>query len=63
LTDITEKLGAVVELVTSELVLACDWLADRGFVLKAPVAVGTTPKSKALFDEPAYLFENTEVIN
>ncbi|CAG7655829.1 nucleotidyltransferase domain-containing protein [Paenibacillus allorhizosphaerae] len=61
LTEMTDKLGAVIHLDGGMLFTACDWLAERGFIMKIPVSVGATPKSRVALEEPAYMYEDDEM--
>ncbi|CAG7644739.1 hypothetical protein PAESOLCIP111_04791 [Paenibacillus solanacearum] len=61
LTEMTDKLSAVVHLDGGMLFMACDWLAERGFIMKTSVQEAATPKSRIALEEPAYLYEDDEI--
>jgi len=57
-TDISEKLRVVIDFDTASITTACDWLAERGLLMKMELEIKVTPKSRHSLLEPAYLFEN-----
>jgi len=56
-TEMSEKLGAVVRMDAGVLELACSWLVDRGYLLLMPVETKATPKSRVFLEEPGYMLE------
>lgn len=59
-TDIVEKFGSVIEIDGGSVTTACDWLAERGLLVKLEVETKATPKSRILLTEPAFLPDQIE---
>ncbi|MFK7691476.1 hypothetical protein [Paenibacillus sp. HJGM_3] len=59
-TELVERLGAVVHLDAGSMTSACDWLAEQGLVAKLEADTLATPKSRVALNEPAYLYEDME---
>lgn len=57
ITEMSDKLGAVVSMDTGILELACSWLVERGYLLLMPVETKATPKSRVHLEEPAYMLD------
>lgn len=60
ISEMVDKLGAVVRTDTGTLELACSWLVSRGYLTLIPADVKATPKSRIYLEEPAYLLEETD---
>ena len=56
MSEISEKLDAIIRLDAGLLINACDWLAERGYVNKIPMATKATPKSRIVLEEPGFVF-------
>jgi hypothetical protein len=60
MSELSEKLSAIIRLDAGLLVNACDWLAERGYIAKIPMATKATPKSRIVLEEPGYLYEDED---
>ncbi|SDX61836.1 hypothetical protein [Paenibacillus sp. CF384] len=59
-TDIVLKFKPVIDTDTGSATAVCDWLADRGLLMKMESETKATPKSRIMLLEPAYLYESEE---
>ncbi|WP_284645462.1 hypothetical protein [Paenibacillus silviterrae] len=59
-TEIVDKFRVVIEIDAGSVTTACDWLAERGLLMKAEAETKATPKSRVALTEPAYAFESEE---
>ncbi|SFT14796.1 hypothetical protein [Paenibacillus sp. BC26] len=59
-TDIVLKFKPVIETDTGSATAICDWLAERGLLMKMESETKATPKSRNMLLEPAYLVESDE---
>ncbi|MBP3964740.1 hypothetical protein [Paenibacillus lignilyticus] len=60
-TDIVLKFKPVIETDTGSATAICDWLAERGLLMKMESETKATPKSRIMLLEPAYLVESDEI--
>lgn len=60
ITEMADKLGAVVRLDAGFLEMACSWLTEREYILQVPLNARTTPKSRVFLDEPGYMLHNDD---
>ncbi|WP_193556234.1 hypothetical protein [Paenibacillus ginsengarvi] len=58
LSEMSDKLGAIVRLDPGLLEMGCAWLAEREYIVQVPVSVKPTPKSRWFLDEPGYMLED-----
>ncbi|WP_054023941.1 nucleotidyltransferase domain-containing protein [Bacillus sp. FJAT-28004] len=59
-TDIVMKFSTIIDIDAGSITTACDWLAERGFLMKLESERKATPKSRIMLLEPAYLYEQFE---
>ncbi|GGD60191.1 hypothetical protein [Paenibacillus nasutitermitis] len=59
-TEIALKFGKIIHLDPGSTTSICDWLVDRGLLVKLDTQTKATPKSKVILSEPAYLFGSEE---
>jgi predicted nucleotidyltransferase len=57
ISDIKEKFASLVDLNSGLLLTACDWLTERGMLMKLTSETTATPKSRVKLEEPAFLYE------
>lgn len=60
ISEMAEKLGAVLRIDAGTLELACSWLVERGYLALFPSLIKATPKSRVYLEEPAYLLEEED---
>ncbi|MGO4185160.1 nucleotidyltransferase domain-containing protein [Paenibacillus sp. TAF43_2] len=56
-TDIVMKFSTVIDMDAGSIATACDWLAEKGLLMKLESERKATPKSRIMLLEPAYLYE------
>ncbi|BBH22505.1 hypothetical protein Back11_38500 [Paenibacillus baekrokdamisoli] len=61
-TDLVRKFGVLIPIDTGSMAVACDWLAERGLIIKLEAETKATPKSRVPLLEPAYAYENEEMV-
>ncbi|MEF3305097.1 hypothetical protein [Paenibacillus sp. GYB003] len=54
-SEMSDKLGAIVRLDAGLLEMGCSWLVEREYIVQIPMSVKPTPKSRLFLDEPGYM--------
>lgn len=60
ISEMSDKLGAIIRLDTGFLEMACSWLVEREYIIQIPISVKPTPKSRLFLDEPGYMLQDED---